>query len=88
MDAVLLVVVVVVGVVVDFGILGEHADMLGKCVLRCLTVAKHQGPYARNQTERHWLPPITGRVCLQHAFTDTQTDDQPTREESLITATL
>ena len=82
MDAVLLVVVVVdVVVIVDFGILGEHAGMPGKCVSRCPTVAKHQGRYAENQTERHWPPPITVHVCLQHAFIDKQTDYQPAREE-------
>ena len=47
----------------------DNAQRTGECVLcsRCSrTVAKHQGPYARNQNDRHWSPQTTGHAHLHN----------------------
>ena len=42
----------------------ENTERSGKCVWFSLTVAKHQGPYAQKQHDRHWSPQTTGHAHL------------------------
>ena len=42
----------------------ENTERPGMCILCFLTVAKHQGPYAHNQNDRHWPLQTTVHVRL------------------------